>query len=223
MQRERRRDPYPWTWEISAAVTIAAVLVPLVGLQLGRSLANLLVGAGWTWPATANSPATPGAGSPLGREFWSSIPAVLTGHAEAGIPGLTAAAAAGPRLLLVCLILTEIALCVAAVRVAVVCVRRWGPGRLRGMATRSEAENILGVTRLRKVAPMVRPDLYGKHASRSTAGPVSRAAETGASATPTSSTQGWAGTSHPVDPADAAEVPVGRGMSPWLLLGRNKK
>ena len=42
-------------------------------------------------------------------------------------------------------------------------VDRWGPGRLRGMASRGEAERLLGVTRLRKVRSVVRPDLYGKN------------------------------------------------------------
>ena len=36
---------------------------------------------------------------------------------------------------------------------------------MRGMATAAEAEKLLGVTRLRKVADIVRPDLYGKHAA----------------------------------------------------------
>jgi hypothetical protein len=36
---------------------------------------------------------------------------------------------------------------------------RWGPGRLRGVASRGEAERLLGVTRLRKVRSVVRPDL----------------------------------------------------------------
>lgn len=38
---------------------------------------------------------------------------------------------------------------------------RWGPGRIQGMASKTEAEQLLGVARLRKVAPVVRPDLYG--------------------------------------------------------------
>ena len=51
VQRERRRDPYPWTWEIPAAVILATLFVIVIGIQLGRSVANLLAGAGWTWPA----------------------------------------------------------------------------------------------------------------------------------------------------------------------------
>ena len=50
MQRERRRDPYPWTWEIPVAVILATLFVIVIGIQLGRSVANLLAGAGWTWP-----------------------------------------------------------------------------------------------------------------------------------------------------------------------------
>ena len=45
-------------------------------------------------------------------------------------------------------------------------VRRFGPGRVRGMATRSQAETLLGLRRLRAVAPVVRPDLYGKDGDR---------------------------------------------------------
>ena len=50
MQRERRRDPYAWTWEIPVAVALATLFVIVFGIQLGRSVANVLAGAGWTWP-----------------------------------------------------------------------------------------------------------------------------------------------------------------------------
>jgi hypothetical protein len=39
---------------------------------------------------------------------------------------------------------------------------RWGPGRTRGVATGAEAEQLLGVARLRRSRKIVRPDLYGK-------------------------------------------------------------
>jgi hypothetical protein len=38
-----------------------------------------------------------------------------------------------------------------------------GTARLRGMASHGEAERLLGVSRLRKVRAVVRPDLYGKN------------------------------------------------------------
>jgi hypothetical protein len=80
MQRERRRDPYAWTWEIPVAVALAILFVIVFGIQLGRSVANVLAGAGWTWP-DANAGAFP---SPIGTAFWTSLPGVLTGHAGAG-------------------------------------------------------------------------------------------------------------------------------------------
>ena len=38
-------------------------------------------------------------------------------------------------------------------------LRRWGPGRMHGMASAAEAEQLLGISRLRRVAPIIRPDL----------------------------------------------------------------
>ena len=39
---------------------------------------------------------------------------------------------------------------------------RWGPGRILGMATPTQVEHVLGVSRLRKVRHIIRPDLYPK-------------------------------------------------------------
>ena len=92
---------------------------------------------------------------------------------------------------------------------AIFVLQRWGPGRMRGMATSAEAERMLGVTRLRKVAGIVRPDLHGKHASPA----------------PTTSLDGSAGRVQRT-PGDAAEQPgpqLGRGLSPWLVAGRGTK
>ena len=44
--------------------------------------------------------------------------------------------------------------------------RAWGPGRVRGMATRAQAQAMLGPSRLRRVAPVVRPDRYGNRRHR---------------------------------------------------------
>jgi hypothetical protein len=56
---------------------------------------------------------------------------------------------------------TEVMLLVVSVLLLKLVVDRWGPGRLHGMASCGEAERLLGVTRLRKVRKVVRPDLYG--------------------------------------------------------------
>jgi hypothetical protein len=191
MQRERRRDPYPWTWEPPAAAALGVLLVALVGIQLGRSLANLLAGAGWTWP---DLDAGGGLSSPLGTAFWTSLSGVVTGDAAAGLPGPTPTDVVGPRLLWGSIAVTELAL-LAVVGWAVAYIyQRWGPGRMRGMATAEEAEKILGVTRLRNLAPIVRPDLYGKHAPDPQ--PVRRDAG---------------------DPDEHPGTPPGSGLSPWLL------
>lgn len=175
---------------------VATLFVIVIGIQLGRSVANLLAGAGWTWP-------DPDAGtfpSPIGDAFWSSMPGVLGGGADAGLPMPPPDDLAGRGLVWTSLAVTEIVLLTLTIWVGVYAYQRWGPGRMRGMATAAEAEQLLGATRLRKVAGLVRPDLYGKHVPAP--GPVRRTA------------------------GDATEHPgpeLGHGLSPWLLNGRASK
>ncbi len=192
-------------------VALAGGFAIVTGLQLGRSLANLVAGAGWTWP-------DPDAGqftSPIGTAFWTSLPGVVTGDSSAGLAPQEASNSrlAGPSLTWGCLIVTELLVVVVLGWLAIFVLQRWGPGRMRGMATSAEAERMLGITRLRKVAGIVRPDLHGKHANP----------------TPTASLDGSAGRVQrtPGDPSrDAAEQPgpqLGRGLSPWLVPGRGTK
>lgn len=150
MQKARRRDPVPWTWEIPFAITVAVLVVLSLGAQLGRAIANLLSGDGWTWAPRA--------------ELFSSLPGVLGGHADSGLTG--AGHVAGAHLLWTCVTVVELGLIVAASWGVKVGMDRWGPNRLRGMASRAEAEELLGRSHLREVAPVVRPDLYGKKSSR---------------------------------------------------------
>lgn len=162
MQRERRKDPYPWTWEPPALIIVSVVLTMAVGVQAGRGLANFLAGAGWTWPDTQTSI---GFSSPLAGAFWSSLPGVVGGDAAAGLATPVPDYTAGPLLLWVCLGIAETALMVPIVAAIVFVLRRWGSARMRGMATTAEAESLLGISRLRKVAPVVRPDLYSPRAA----------------------------------------------------------
>ena len=168
MQRERLKTPYPWTWEIPAAVTFVVLFGIVVGIQAGRTIANLVAGAGITWPAAGS--AIDGSGvavpSPIGAAFWTSLPGVLTGDAAAGLPTplpdelapswLVWAAVSGVELLFLSL----------ATWIGVKCYTRWGPGRMRGMASAAEAEQLLGLSRLRRVSALVRPDIYGKKPAR---------------------------------------------------------
>lgn len=194
MQRERRRDPYPWTWEIPVAIVLVALAVLVLGIQLGRSVGNLAAGAGWTWPDTDTGMTV---ASPVSTAFWSSLPEVLAGDAAAGLPNPLPAAPAGRALLWVSICLVELGLLGMTGWAGASIYSRWGPGRMRGMATASEAERLLGVTRLRRVAPIVRPDLYGAKAAGGSTAPTHRTAVTTEPGTPSSQ--------------------LGRGLSnPWL-------
>ena len=144
MQRERVQDQYPWTWEIPMALISGLLVAGVTVCQLSRSVANWFAGAGWQWP-------TPG-------KLVTSIPGLLAGDATAGLSGVHRAASAVALWgwLSVVGLLTITASSLACVWAW----RRWGPGRMRGMATVTEAHELLGEDRLRKVRHVVRPDLY---------------------------------------------------------------
>ena len=144
MQRERVQDQYPWTWEIPLAILCGMLVVGVVVCQLGRAFANLFAGGGWYWPPPA--------------KLVTSIPALLAGDAEAGLSGVHHAADAATLWGWVTVVglLTLIGFTVAGVWAW----RRWGRGSMRGMATITEAHELLGVVRLWKNRHVVRPDLY---------------------------------------------------------------
>ncbi len=206
MQRERRRDPYPWTWEFPVAAAVLVAVVIVVGIQLGRSVANLLPGTGWTWPASDTTTEMGfETGSPIGTAFWTSLPGVVGGDSAAGLPAGTAPSdgLAGPGLLWASITATELTLLTLTAWAGIWLHQRWGPGRMRGMATVAGAEKLLGVTRLRKVAPIVRPDLYGKHAEPVSA--VHRTADVG----------------EQIGDPDRPGSRIGRGIkNPWLRTDR---
>ena len=149
MQQSRRTTPYPYTWEIPLTATITVVLTLVLAAHTARTLANAFAGAGWDFtPHTA---------------LFTALPRILGGDARAGLgPG----AAASPGLLYTCLVLVELLTLVLIGWAVVAGMRQRGPARVRGMATRAEADTLLGLQRLRKVAPVVRPDLHGKGARR---------------------------------------------------------
>ncbi|WP_248580849.1 hypothetical protein [Nocardioides sp. InS609-2] len=164
MQRERLKTPYPWTWEIPAAVTFVVLFGIVVGIQAGRTIANLIVGAGMTWPAADSGPDTGGVAvpSPIGAAFWTSLPRVLTGDAAAGLPTPLPDELAPPWLVWAAVSGIELAFLSLTTWIGVKCYTRWGPVRMRGMASAAEAEKLLGLSRLRRVSALVRPDIYGK-------------------------------------------------------------
>jgi hypothetical protein len=147
-QQSRRHDPYPWTWEIPLGIVLVILIVLVCGVHLGRGIANVLAGAGWAFPTRV--------------ELFRSLPAVLLGDAAAGLDGLNGPLSS-PSAVWRWAVATEVMLLAVSVLLLKLIVDRWGPGRLRGMASRGEAERLLGVTRLRKVRSVVRPDLYERN------------------------------------------------------------
>jgi hypothetical protein len=147
-QRSRRQDPYPWTWEMPLAIVVAILILVVLGVHLGRAVANVLAGCDWRFPSRVN--------------LFRSLPAILRGDAGAGLVDLHGPGAS-PSSLLMCVAATELILLTTSVVLIKWGLDRWGPGRMRGGASSSEAERLLGVTRLRRSRKIVRPDLYRKH------------------------------------------------------------
>lgn len=147
-QTERRRDPYPFTWEVPVGILASWLLLASLGVHAARALANATAGAGWTWPE--------------GRDLFTSLPRVLAGDPAAGLT--LHHPAASPAALYGWLIIVQVLLLAATITATIWGLRRWGPGRMHGMASAAEAEQLLGISRLRRVAPIIRPDLTGSAA-----------------------------------------------------------
>ncbi len=145
MQQSRRTTPYPYTWEIPLGAVLVVTLVLVVAAHAARSLALALAGAGWAWTSQA--------------QLFTALPGILAGDSRAG---LIVGPTASPALLYTCLVVVELLALVLIGCAVIAGLRQWGPARVRGMATRAEADTLLGLGRLRKVAPVVRPDLHGK-------------------------------------------------------------
>ena len=147
LQSDRRRDPYPFTWEIPVGILTGWLLLAGLGVQLARTLANWAAGAGWIWPT--------------GRALSSSLPAVLAGNPQAGL--ILHSTPASRAALYGWIITTQLLLAAATILAALWMHHRWGAGRMKGMASGAEAEAVLGVTRLRRNSAVIRPDLQEAH------------------------------------------------------------
>lgn len=147
MQHERVRNPHPWTFEVPLACALAVLLVLVLGAHAGRAAANLFAGGGLSWPHPT--------------DLFTSLPGLLRGDATAGLSEVPVHVA-GPRALRTWVIISEVLALVLITITTVLAMRRWGPGRLRGMASKGEATRLLGPSRLRRHRAVIRPDLFGK-------------------------------------------------------------
>ncbi|WP_344203772.1 hypothetical protein [Aeromicrobium alkaliterrae] len=126
-------------------VVIVVSFVLVITVHVARAVANWFSGAPWSFPES--------------RSIFTSLPAILTGSPTAGLSEIPANHASGTAVI-VWVILLELVVLVATTWGAVVTLRRFGSGRIRGMATPVEVDQVLGLTRLRQHAHIVRPDLH---------------------------------------------------------------
>src|SRR5665811_1620274 len=126
MQRSRRGDPYPFTWEIPAAIIVSVLLVLVLGVHIGRATANLLAGAGWGWPAQV--------------ELFRSLPGILGGDGGAGLSG-TYHGGAGQTAVWTSIGVTEMLLLILLGLALQTGLVRWGPQRVEaGLARQTEQD-----------------------------------------------------------------------------------
>jgi len=147
----RQPDPLPLTWEVPAGLALTWLCLAGAGLLAGQATAGLLTGRGWLWP---DSP-----------HLLPAVGGLLTGHVGAGVSATPPA----PWLVYVLIGVCQLLLLAVSVWAAVRFWTNLGPGRRYGMATRVEAETVLGVGRLRRVRKIIRPDLYGTAGRRGSA------------------------------------------------------
>ncbi|EWT05266.1 hypothetical protein N864_05860 [Intrasporangium chromatireducens Q5-1] len=147
MQHARRQDPYPITWEVPAGILLAFTVLVVLGLHVGRGVANLVAGGWWGFPDR--------------EHLFVSLPAFVGGDFAAGLARVEGPLAPA-SLMWTCVAVVETFLLIGSLAGLKFGLARWGPQRVQGLATRSEAERLLGRSRLRRHARIVRPDLYGK-------------------------------------------------------------
>ena len=156
----RQPDPLPLTWEVPAGLALTWVCLAGAALLAGQATAGLVTGAGWLWPDSTHLLAAAGG--------------LLTGHVGTGVspsppaPGATATLPAA-WLVYGLIGLYQLLLLAMSGWAGVQFWTRVGPGRRYGMATRVEAQTVLGVGRLRRVRKIIRPDLYGTAGQRGSA------------------------------------------------------
>lgn len=148
---QRQRDPQPMGqgWEVAVAVIGAVVLGAGLAALGALGAASLLFGGGWVWPHGSDT-----IGQVLGG--------LLGGSPGRGLPPEQNRLVASPIAVYACVAVAEIALIAVGCAAGVAFSRYRRPGDARGgMATRGEAEQVLGMSSLRGARKIIRPDLHG--------------------------------------------------------------
>jgi hypothetical protein len=149
----QRRDPQPMSrgGELALVMAAAALLLLALAALLGLGLASAVWGSGWVWPRGSDT-----IGAVLGG--------IMGGHPGAGLPRPLQAHVPGSAVVYGCIAGTELLMLTLAGTAGWLFWRYHRPGDARrGMATRAEAEQVLGLSRLRSTKAIIRPDLHGPH------------------------------------------------------------
>jgi len=145
---QRRRDPPPLTqgWEVAAGLIGLGLIGVALAALAGLGVAAAVFGGGWLWPHGVDA---------IGR----TLGALAAGHPGRGLPPTLAGRVAGPVATYSCVVVCELAVIVGSVTAGVAIARRL---RSDGMATRRDAEQVLGLSELRSARGIIRPDLHSR-------------------------------------------------------------
>jgi hypothetical protein len=147
---QRRRDPQPMGqgWEVAVAVIGGALLALGLAALCGLGAASALFGRGWVWPHGTDT-----IGHVIGGLF--------AGRPGRGLDLRQARLVARTPAVYLCVAVCELAVIAASSAGGVLILRYRRPGDAQGgMATRTEAKQVLGVSKLRGARQIIRPDLY---------------------------------------------------------------
>lgn len=148
--QQRRRDPQPMGqgWEAPVAAIGGVLLGAVFAALAGLGVASALWGGGWIWPHGTDT-------------IQHTLGGLLQGHPGRGLPATQERLVAGRGAVYGCVAVAELLLVALAITAGVLIARYRRPGDARGgMASRSEADQVLGRSQLRGAKAIIRPDLY---------------------------------------------------------------
>ena len=157
---QRRHDPQPigQGWEVAVAVIGGALLCFGLAALCGLGGASALFGGGWVWPHGTDT---------IGHV----IGGLCAGHPGRGLDPRQEGLVAEPTAVYMCVGVCELAVIAMSIVGCVLVTRYRRPNDARGgMATRGDAAEVLGLTRLRSARHIIRPDLYPANARSRTRG-----------------------------------------------------
>ncbi len=138
----RRRDPQPTSHggEVVLVVLSAVLLLLALAALIGLASASVLFGGGWVWPSGSDT---------IGQ----ALAGLLTGEPGRGLPAPMLTRVPGPVAVYSSVALAELLMIAAAGTAAALFWRDHRPGDARGgMATHTEAQQVLGRSRLRSTS-----------------------------------------------------------------------